>query len=148
LAAALALLAPAAARAEATTFTESFSVPVTPGYISCAGETVFLSGEAHVVVHGTIDADGGVHLMSEENFAGVRGVGTETGALYVATDSKRELFDGRAGGARGETIERSALLIAQGALPDAEGHVIIHMTSNANGVPTADTFQIRFECQA
>ncbi len=139
-------LAPTAA-AEATTFTESFTVDITPGFVSCEGETIFLSGEVHILLHGTIDAANGVHAVHEENFAGVQGVGTESGARYIATDSKQEIFNGKPDAAQENTFQRSAQLIAQGSLSNAELHVIGHLTTNANGEVTVDFITIRFECQ-
>jgi hypothetical protein len=150
LVAALALLLltiPATASAETTAFTESFSIPITPGFITCEGETVFLEGDVHLVIHGTLDSAGGVHAMTEENFAGVHGYGLEGGALYVATDSKRELFNGKPDAAREDTFERSAQLVAQGRLSNAQLHVIGHITTNANGEPVVDFISVRFGCR-
>jgi hypothetical protein len=138
---------PATAAAEATTFTESFTIPITPGFISCEGETVFLSGEAHVLLHRTIDAAGGVHIVTEENFAGVHGLGTESGALYVATDSKQEVFNGKPSSAREDTFQRTAQLVTQGGLSNAQLHVIGHLTTNANGETVVDFITVRAECQ-
>jgi hypothetical protein len=143
----LLLTIPASAAAEARTFTEAFSIPITPGFITCEGETVFLSGEVHLLLHSTLDGAGGLHVVTEENFAGVHGFGLESGALYVATDSKKELFNGKPGAAFEETFERSAQLIAQGRLSNAELHVIGHLTTNANGERVVDFFLVRFQCQ-
>jgi hypothetical protein len=137
--------APSAA-AEATTGTESFTIPITPGFITCGGETVFLSGDVHIVFHGTLDASGGVHAVTRANFAGVQGR-SESGALYVATDSSMEIFNGKPDAAREDTFERSALLIAQGGLPNVEVHVIGHLTTNANGEVVVDFVNVRFGCQ-
>jgi hypothetical protein len=141
------LTIPATASAEATTFTESFSIPITPGFITCEGETVFLAGDVHLVVHGTLDSAGGVHAMTEANFANVHGYGLESGALYVATDSSRELFNGKPNTAREDTFERSAQLVAQGTLSNAQLHVIGHITTNANGEPVVDFIFVSFACQ-
>ena len=143
----LLLIIPATAAAEARTFTESFSIPITPGYITCEGETVFLAGQVHVLVHSTLDAAGGVHIVTEQNFAGVQGYGLESGALYVATDSSKELFNGKPDAAREDTFQRSAQLVAQGRLSNAEVHVIGHLTTNANGEPVVDFIRVRSACQ-
>ena len=144
----LAVIAPATAVAQTTTFTESFSVPVTPSYVSCGGEVVELSGRVHVLLHSTIDAAGGVHAVSKENTQGVRGVGLTTGARYVLVDTKQgDHFNGRPGGASELTIERTFLLVAQGTLEDARVHVIAHTTVNANGEPTAVVFEVVSECR-
>jgi len=143
----LLLTIPATAAAEATTFTESFSIPITPGFITCEGETIFLAGDVHLLVHGTLDSAGGVHAVTEANFAGVQGYGLESGALYVAIDSSKELFNGKPDAAREDTFERSAQLVAQGRLSNAQVHVIGHITTNANDEPVVDFIFVRVACQ-
>ena len=143
----LLLTIPATAAAAATTFTESFSIPITPGFITCEGETVFLAGDVHVLVHSTLTQGGGVHIVTQANFAGVHGYGLESGALYVAVDSSRELFNGKPGTAREDTFERTAQLIAQGSLSNAQVHVIGHLTTNANDEPVVDFIFVRVGCQ-
>ena len=143
----LLLTLPATAVAEAATFTESFSIPVTPGFITCEGETVFLAGDVHVLLHGTLDAAGGVHIVTEQNFAGVQGYGLDSGALYVAVDSGKELFNGKQNAAREDTFVRSAQLVAQGRLSNAQVHVIGHLTTNANDDVVVDFIYVRSDCQ-
>ncbi len=143
----LLLTIPATAAAEAATFTESFSIPITPGFITCEGETVFLAGDVHLLVHGTLDSAGGVHAVTEANFAGVQGYGLESGALYVAIDSSKELFNGKPDAAREDTFERSAQLVAQGRLSNAQVHVIGHITTNANDEAVVDFIFVRVACQ-
>jgi hypothetical protein len=143
----LLLTIPATAAGEATTFTESFSIPITPGFITCEGETVFLAGDVHVLVHGTLDSAGGVHAVTQANFAGVQGYGVESGALYVAVDSSRELFNGKPDTAREDTFERTAQLIAQGRLSNAQVHVIGHLTTNAGDERVVDFIFVRVGCQ-
>jgi len=143
----LLLTLPATAVAEAATFTESFSIPVTPGFITCEGETVFLAGDVHVLLHGTLDAAGGVHIVTEQNFAGVQGYGLDSVALYVAVDSGKELFNGKQNAAREDTFVRSAQLVAQGRLSNAQVHVIGHLTTNANDDVVVDFIYVRSDCQ-
>jgi hypothetical protein len=143
-------LAPTFARtaaAEATTFTESFAIPITTGFISCEGEVVFLTGEVHILTHGTFDPAGGVHSVTRANFSDVHGVGTESGALYIATDSSMEIFNGKLEAAREDTFERSFLLVAQGDLSNAQVHAIGHLTTNANGEVTVDFIRVNVGCQ-
>ena len=137
----------ATAAAGATTFTESFTIPITTGFISCEGEVVFLAGDAHILTHGTLDAAGGVHAVTRESFASVHGVGTESGALYVAADAGMEIFNGKPNAAREDTFERSFRLVAQGGPSDAYAHVIGHLTTNANGEVTIDFIRFQVECQ-
>ena len=139
-------LAPTAA-AEATTFSEMFKIPITTGFISCEGELVFLTGEVHVLIRRTIDAADGVHSLTRANFSDVHGVGTESGALYIATDSSMEIFNGKIDAAREDTFERSFQLIAQGDLSNAQVHVIGHLTTNANGEVTVDFIHVDAGCQ-
>lgn len=135
------------AAAQATTFTESVTVPITPGFVSCEGETVFLSGDVHILLHRTIDAANGVHTVLEENFAGIQGFGVVSGARYIATDSKQEIFNGKPDAAREDTFQRTAQLVAQGGLSNVQLHVIGHLTTNANGETTVDFVTVRAECQ-
>jgi hypothetical protein len=88
-----------------------------------------------------------VHAVTEANFAGVQGYGLESGALYVAVDSSRELFNGKPDTAREDTFERSAQLVAQGRLSNAQVHVIGHLTTNANDEVVVDFIFVRVACQ-
>jgi len=56
------------------------------------GEWVQLSGQLHGVFHLVIDEAGGVHGFGHDNFQGVAGVGTDSGARYRASDSVRFSF--------------------------------------------------------
>ena len=149
LAAALAsaLTLAAGARADASTWTDSYSIPVTPGFIACNGETVALSGHVRVVAHSTGDAAGGTHFFVQESFAGVRGVGLESGARYVAVGVNQEHFSGRPGAAFVDTFHRTAHLVAQGALANTLVHVDGRFIRNADGRPTVHFLRVSIECQ-
>jgi hypothetical protein len=69
------------------------------------------------------------------------------GALYGATDSKRELFKGKPEAAREDTFQRSAQLVAQGRPSNAQLQIIRHITTNSNDEPVVDFVLVCAACQ-
>ena len=147
-AAAVALLVPPAAVAQATTVTVTETVPLEfATFSSCVGsELVFFTGEAHTVFHVTVDETGSLHLRTQS--AGhLTGVGETTGTTYQATV------------VRGDTINFldfpgpfSATQVGIVRITGPGPHnnelfdLVIHGTVDANGVPHGTGGHVDFRC--
>ena len=146
------LIAPAAAGAEAQTTTIRFTAPTPIEYgPGCAGEIVNFDGEISFLLHQTYDANGGDHTISLTRLTGT-GTG-ESGATYrfrqtlfeqynfpesQGTSPQDPLFEAT-------TVQQTRFL-AQGAIDNTLVELVVHVTFNANGEPTATVEQFNFRC--
>ena len=140
-----------AATASAETIT--FDVPVSGFVTSCTGEAVFIEGTMHVKSTGKVSV-AGTKSQTEMNLTGVKGT-TATGVRYVlnqqSSDMQHAEFDVL--GNVQATYEQTDILTRQGetGLPmlgdDLRLHLLIHLTINGNGVPTAQKNDLRAECR-
>jgi hypothetical protein len=112
----------------------------------CNGETVALSGEAHVVIRETSDGAGGMHFGFHGNFTGVTGTGDQ-GNDYSVQDVLNDSFN-LTNGATEHTVNESFTLISHGSAPNFIGHALFHITVNANGDITVEFTNISGECQS
>ena len=118
------------------------------GFDVCSGETVQLSGIAHVVMSVTIDANS-AHLIGLVN-EHLEGNGMTTGASYVAdgmahVDSYVDIDPVTHTGEA--TILISARIIGQGSIPNTSEQQLVHVTVNANGNITATVSHHQIVCQ-
>jgi len=110
-----------------------------------AGEIVDLTGEVHAVFSVTVDANGGVHIATHFNNAGVNGIGLTTGNKYQASGG--DYFVSNSGGTANElTFVNNFLLVAPGSGNNLRVHELAHVTVNANGEITAETDNITVDC--
>jgi hypothetical protein len=125
------------AQAQAETFKDSVREPFTALVTNpCTGEDVLLEGTQHLVVHTTIDANGGFHFQSWGN-AQLQGE-SASGAKYVAHQTLHERINSEAASnfTRTDTIQ----IIRQGSATSTDDFVIKqvqHVTVNANGEITS-----------
>jgi hypothetical protein len=94
---------------------------------------VDLTGNAHIVLHVTVDNAGGLHINVQAS-----GTGTPSGANYQGGAELNGDLNLNSGGAGEVTVNLSIRLIGQGQTPDLRGHLLFHVTSDANGVLTAE----------
>lgn len=114
-------------------------------YNTCAGfEPVFLTGTLHQVTYVSPNSAGGLRIGDVFNF-NVKGVGEVTGISYVGSGASSDNFDASTFPAD-RTIELTNTLISQGSAPNMVLHLLIHETYNANGEPTATTFNDWTSC--
>jgi hypothetical protein len=140
----LALLLPGAALASAFTFT----FPLTrDGTDPCTGETVVLQGTAHQEINVTASSSGN-YTAGDTSKVSLKGVAPVSGAQYVGEDQSS--FSNTGPLPMEITSVQSVLMIRQGeTLPadDFYQFVKVHMTVNANGVPTADVSMLNAQCK-
>src|SRR2546428_4157400 len=82
-----ALIVPVTARAAVI---ENIAMPITVSvFVPCAnggiGEVVTLTGDLHVLIHETVDSNGGFHLDLHFQPQGVSGIGAPSGDKYQGT---------------------------------------------------------------
>jgi hypothetical protein len=138
--AALAVLGAGAAQAAVVTNT---TFPTSGVLVGCT-EAIAYSGQDHLVVRVTSDASGGFYDAIHRNIQ-VTGIGLTTGTSYVlnAETNENEHFVG----ASNFTVVLEEVFVSQGPLPNANVRIIEHMTIDANGDITSDTFDFNGNCR-
>lgn len=114
-------------------------------YNTCAGyEPVFLTGTLHQLTYVSPNRAGGLRIGDVYNF-NITGVGELSGDTYVGSGASSDNFDASTFPAD-RTIELTNVLISRGSSPNMTLHLLIHATYNANGEPTATTFNDWTSC--
>jgi hypothetical protein len=110
---------------------------------TCGPDVVTLVGEMHLVVRRNVDSAGGLHLgmHSSGRYVGVGASGT----VYSMNLNDEQSVNLTAG-AHEFTFETQELVVSRGSQPNFDAHLLIHTTLNADGEPTADTFDLRQSC--
>jgi hypothetical protein len=127
----------------ATSDTQTYTVPFVPPVLfnPCHSEFVMLTGTMHVKVHSTVGSDGRMHVEATVSDASVKGV-TLAGVRYVENSTETSTTNDSADTAPSEaTVTANSNLIRlgeDGTVDDYRVRSIVHMTIDANGVPTAD----------
>ena len=136
----LGVATPALADTNGATTTDIPILPaVTPN--PCNGDQVSYSGEAHLVLHETVN-NNTVHLMGHFTFQ-VDGMDAD-GTAYVGNGSNIEYLNMAAGSTQSQ-VERF-IFISKGSDPNfaATGHY--HVTVDANGNVTASFDRLDLDC--
>jgi hypothetical protein len=120
-------------------------VPI-PCALGGAGESVYLTGDLHIVVHFTLDAGGGFHVEEQYQPQGVTGVGMTSGMKYQATGITRSIENFRTL-PYSNTIINSFRFIGQGPGNNYTLSMTYHITFNANGELTASVVDYRVDCK-
>lgn len=143
-------LAPMAAEAAATTFTDVFKFDNTGSFfVHNCGEPVTCTGTTNVVVHGTTNAKRTL-LKIHENDQGVDCFGLDSGLTYNSTYAFNQTTQNFPGGcAEGCSATQAGhwSLRAPGPGNDLRIHVVFHLTFNNNGVLTADFARVELTCE-
>src|SRR3954447_2514700 len=123
-------LLPVSAWGQATTSSRNETILFTEGVISCSGDVVRYEGDLHFVVHSTVDAGGGGHLVSHDNFKGASGE-SSSGVPYrvvgAALDDGYTTHFGEGGAYQETEAERTRNYISQGPEDDIVQHVVHHL---------------------
>ena len=111
-----------------------------------AGEDVFVSGDIHIVVHVTLDGNGGAHFDEIHNPQGVSGTGLTTGAMYRGVGgSPLDASNVRVG--EEHTSVLNIMLIGQGPGNNLILHEKFHVTILADGTVTSFHDNVSVECK-
>ena len=109
----------------------------------CNGEEVAVEGTIHMEEHSTITSNG-THFQFTINLAGVKGVAflPPAGARYVESDTDTGSSNISSDFVPFEATHVETRILTrlgeEGTLDDLRYYLRLHMTVNANGVPTVD----------
>jgi hypothetical protein len=111
-----------------------------------SGEDVLLTGFLHVLVTGTLDANGRPHTTTHFQPMGIAGTGLTTGDVYHATGITRDQANG------GEmpfeaTFVNNFRVIGPGNGNNLLIHEVFHVRVDKNGVTTVLVDQASSECK-
>ncbi len=140
----VALLALTMAANAAVQFNEKIPVDLVV-YNPCTDEDVALTGDIHLLAAVTEDSADGFHLKLHLNFADVSGEGLDSGNKYQLNGAANAELNLKA--AEEGTLTANVRLISQGSDSNGKVHVLLHLTVNANGEPTAEIENIDLECK-
>ncbi len=115
-------------------------------FISCAGETVSVSGDLHFLFTLETDASGGSHITFHGNSEGLSGVGLSSGTQYRAVDVFTQTVYVGAPLPVKITLTETHRFVGQGAGNDLWSHYNIDFTINANGNATASVTNFKVDC--
>jgi hypothetical protein len=140
-------LAAGMALAQATTFTSNEKVPLDQiAENPCTGELVQFTGELHVLLHSTVDANGGLHVQEHFQPQGALGTGLVSGEQYRGVGVTRNEAYIPPGGLRETTFIDRFYFVSPGPSDNMLATTTIHVTFNANGEPTAELFRLDIKC--
>lgn len=135
----------------AQTYTFNISLPTdlyvwVPCALGGQGETLYLTGDLHILTHLTLSASGAYRYDSQYQPQGMNGVGLTSGTKYQATGLTR---DSGNGGALpyAFTYINNFRMIGQGAGSNYLVHENIHVTVNPNGELTAYVDNYSVDCK-
>ncbi len=115
--------------------------------VPCAGELVLLSGNLHVLITLTIDANGGVHTKAHFQPQGASGTGLTTGDTYRAVGVTQQTLNINSGGLPLTfTAVNNFRLIGPGTDNNLQVHQVTHVTINENGVVSSLVIQNNVTC--
>jgi hypothetical protein len=141
---ALGLLLPGAAQADEKPLV--LTAPVEEVFPNpCTGETITLTGEMVIREHELEDGADGYHFRFMTVPRGIEAVGA-SGTRYRSVGAHSDYFT--AGPGRAETFSFTVafLVVSLDGSDNFLAKATIHYTVNANGDPTAEFEEIRFEC--
>ena len=144
-----ALIAPVTARAAVIT---NISIPIAVSVlVPCAnggtGEVVTLTGDLHVLIHETVDSNGGFHLDLQSQPQGVSGIAAPSGNKYQGT-GETSLHVNFPGPPPSESsLVNNFKIIGQGPGNNFMVHENFHVTVSANGDVTALHGNLTIDCK-
>lgn len=141
-----------APRLSASTFTSSSVAPVAVvDFVPCAndgaGESVLVTGRLHVLTHVTEDGAGGLSTVVHFQPMGVAGEGLTTGDAYQGIGVTRTVTREAATYPVVVTVINRFGLVGAGSGNNLLVKETVHVTINANGETTVDTFKGSVECR-
>jgi hypothetical protein len=144
---ALSLTAAAPARAQAANQPECTTMDLAgmPIVNDCTGEVVTLtSGTMTTCAEAVFDASGGGHAIVRVQGEGF-GV-SDSGSRYIFRTDVASAINLPSSGTEVVTAVASAVLIGQGSAPNEGADILLHVTVDANGTPTAMVDKVSMRC--
>jgi hypothetical protein len=123
--------------------TESFPFEY---FDECTGEYVLFDVKVTTTEHYCIDGNGGFHGHFLQQWH-CTGVGETSGIEYVGPQTDHgDSYEGSNGDFIG-TYTENWVIISRGKADNLRGHVLSHITINANGEVTTEILKMTFECK-
>jgi hypothetical protein len=116
-------------------------------FYPCAGEYIELHGDYMALFHVTFDASSGTHVIGENISKGIQGVGLQSGATFVASDTERRMT--AIFGAPGfeTTFVDTFKLIGKGQTSDLLVQITTHLTYAPDQGFTAQVSNVSSVCK-
>jgi hypothetical protein len=139
------IIAPVHGQAQTETQTESIDLENILLSGNCPNtEVVEASGTLKIIVHTTLDANGGFHSKVQVNFVDFKGIGQTSGTEYHITSSGAvQSFVSEDGSPVTETTAATTHITND---INEKGHITFLLTVNANGEVKVEDFKIRLTC--
>jgi hypothetical protein len=113
-----------------------------------AGESVQLSGSLRIHSFTLVDGDGGIHVRTQVQPDGVKGLGLATGTRYRGTGGTTEHeYEAEDGTPAEYSLINNFRIIGQGPGNNLLVHTNVHQTVNADGEVTASVNITSTECR-
>lgn len=142
-------LGPAAAppaRAQAATPRQCTSMDLPMIINDCTGEVIILTGVTLTTcAEAVFDASGGKHAIVQVQGQGF-GVGSSSGSKYVFVANTTGVLNFPSSSTDVVTAVASAELIGQGSAANEVADILLHVTVDANGNPTAMVDKVTARC--
>ena len=143
----------AAATASAGTVFNQTTPYLNTSYSMCTNEDVLVQGRMQMLIRSETSGDR-QHFGADVHLTGLKGTGVISGDQYVESDVQNTQQNITFSGPQEFTAEQTTNLTHLGETQvlgiggdDFRYHLIVHVTLNANGVPTAQKDDSRVECR-
>jgi hypothetical protein len=112
----------------------------------CSGESIHITGQIHIDVHGVIN-NNRINFAVHDNYQGLTGVGETSGKLYAASGSYSDVYNGNFTGSFTESTNSSVRFNVAGGGNNLVFTIHANTTVNANGAVTVSRYRDSFHCQ-
>jgi len=112
----------------------------------CSGESIHITGQIHIVVHGVIN-NNRMNFSIHDNYQGLTGVGETSGKLYAASGVFNDVYNGNFSGSYTESMKSSIRFNTAGGGNNFVMTMQTNTTVNANAVVTLSRYRESFRCQ-
>ena len=112
----------------------------------CSGESIHITGQIHIDVHGVIN-NNRMNFAIHDNYQGLTGVGETSGKLYAASGVFNDVYNGNFSGSYTESMKSSIRFNTAGGGNNFVMTMQSNTTVNANGVVTLSRYRESFRCQ-
>jgi hypothetical protein len=130
--------------------TISTTMPYSNKYSNpCPGSTdlvIPVSGQMHMVIHSTTTTNGATRINELDNAPALTGTAILSMNSYVVNQLDKFFLDLEPGGTMVTDILESLRVVSQGSSPNFTHRVQIHLTINAQGLPTATVSDLDDTC--
>jgi hypothetical protein len=114
---------------------------------SCTGELIQLTGDLHMLIQVTEDADGGLHVRTHSQPQGVSGTGLSSGTTYRGVGvNQRVVYVPPESLLKVHTLVSRFYFVSEGPSENLLVSDTVHVTFNADHEPTVDFVHADIRC--